>query len=385
MASTASSSYALSGATSSTSLPAAGAAASTATSVVAPVPGDIPPGDGVAIEAIGTVVEDGRGLVLCPFEQTVACPGLPLGGEVALGAGDQVRVGGRYDGVSLTVAWTEPWTPPTFQALLNPCTGEANLIQPPPEILGGVDPLLADMEDRMAGSWVSDGQIVVALTGDEDDAVEQLRGVEGLCVVTGFDYSANELVDIARDEVSPAVAAAGAPLLSVQVDSIPVPKITVEGDATDTGIIEVIGDRFGDLVEFETFMTVLDAPLADLPDQAPAVPGDVVLPTSGVRGDAAMAALVQGVSLVYDPDMNCLYVEGFAERTTVVWPYGYTAVAGDPTVVYDASGRPFAETGTPISLGGGELSADGVDPTQRCGAEHAWYMSGQTAYEILNR
>lgn len=85
--------------------------------------GDLPVGT-VMIQATGTVNEDARGVVLCPLETTGACPGLPLSGPDLPTPGDQVRVRGLYDGVSLQPLETASWTPRGFQPLENPCTGK---------------------------------------------------------------------------------------------------------------------------------------------------------------------------------------------------------------------------------------------------------------------
>lgn len=340
----------------------------------------------MAIEAVGGIVEDRRGVVLCPFHASDACPGLPLRGANLPAEGEQVRVGGRYDGVALTVAWVEPWTRPgEWEALENPCTGNTSLIQPPDHVHESLDRVLDGVSDRLVALWVSDGELVVALTGSDDATTAEIDAIDGICVDTGYEHSAQELQAIIDAEIDPLLTEQGVRFLDSGVREAPGPTITIEGDAIDAATVELLADRYGDLVEVTAFITVLDAPLSDLPEQQPEVPGDIDLPTAGIRSGYQMLALWMGVRIEYDEELNCLYVGEGNGRTVIVWPFGYTAVAGDPSVVYDPAGNPIFETGTPIEIGGGGGSIDGVDPEQRCGADSAFYAAGPTEYQLLNR
>jgi hypothetical protein len=169
------------------------------------------------------------------------------------------------------------------------------------------------------------------------------------------------------------------------MDAAPVARLTIEGDGIDHALVTELVDRYGDLVKFNTFITVLDASLADLPDQTPAVPGDIVIPTAGTRSDAAMAAAWEGAVLELDDGLECLYVDhGDDQRTVVVWPFGYTA-AGTPKTVYNAAGEPVATVGEATNLGGGFVSADDVDTAQHCGADGAFFTSGPTMFGLQQR
>src|SRR5690606_35374481 len=133
-----------------------------------------------------------RGTVLCPGEWVGPCPGLPLSGSPIPEHGDQVRVGGRYDGVSLAVTWVEAWEPEAFGPLTNPCTGGTNSNQPTGDAHQELDRIYTEHRDRFAGSWVADGEIVVALTGPADALADEVNAVEGLCAAPGFAYSERE-------------------------------------------------------------------------------------------------------------------------------------------------------------------------------------------------
>lgn len=365
-----------------TTPPTAPTTATTVLSTTPPSPvSDIPPGQGVAIEAVGTVVEDRRGRVLCPFEETGACAGLPLSGHGLPRVGDQVRVGGRYDGASLEVAYIEPWSPKEYGPLLNPCTGETNRDQAGPEPERAISAVIEGHQDRYVGAWIADGQVVVALTGPDDELAEELRQIEDLCVVTGYEYSSVELNTLA-EELTPLLREMAPPYAYVDAVGVPETKIVVEGDAVDSDTIALLTDRYGP-IEVETFITVLDAPVSDLPDQQPLVPGDVSIPTAAMRVSGfSMTALWLGVSLEYDRDLNCLYAGDGSARTVVIWPNGHTAVAGDQVQVFDPAGNVVAETGKARDIGGGNVGIEQVDPAQRCDATDAFLMGGVTAHYL---
>ncbi|MGA7228250.1 MAG: hypothetical protein WBZ45_08590, partial [Acidimicrobiia bacterium] len=261
-------------------------------------------GPGVDIAAVGTVVEDGRGLVLCPNDAS-GCPSLPLTGSPLPEVGDQVRLTGHYDGDHLSVSLIEPWEPDVFGPL-PPCTGNTNLIQPPEEVSQTLDDVLPEVEDRLAGIWVSDGQLVVGLTGADDAASDEIGAIDGICVVTGYEYTDVVLQSLVTDEIDPWLADRGVYFLNAQEQPIPEPQITYEGDAVDSATVELLTEQYGDLVKVNAFITVIDAPVSDLPAQQPFVPGDIEIPTAGMRFGAGMAALWQG-PIEYDEDLNCLY------------------------------------------------------------------------------
>lgn len=50
----------------------------------------------------------------------------------------------------------------------------------------------------------------------------------------------------------------------------------------------------------------------------------------------------------------CVWVITWQRRTAVTWPTGFTA-RGNPVVVYDAAGKPFAKAGESVDLAGGQL------------------------------
>lgn len=95
-----------------------------------------------------------------------------------------------------------------------------------------------------------------------------------------------------------------------------------------------------------------------------------------------MGALAVDVVLTLDAEADCLCVGRDGDRQVVVWPFGYSAVSGDPAVVYDPAGNEVARTGAPFDLGGGGADINLVDPSERCGADSAWQAGGPTRFEI---
>lgn len=96
-----------------------------------------------------------------------------------------------------------------------------------------------------------------------------------------------------------------------------------------------------------------------------------------------MQALAVDVVLTLDDEADCLFHDqGDGHRQVVVWPFGYSAVSGDPTIVYDPAGNEVARTGVPFDLGGGGADINNVDPSQRCDADSVFQTAGPTQYAL---
>jgi hypothetical protein len=103
---------------------------------------------------------------------------------------------------------------------------------------------------------------------------------------------------------------------------------------------------------------------------APSAGVQVSIPTSTWKsGDAGMAALLE-TSLTLRAD-GCLVAESGGDL--IVWPAGYTAERYGPSfaLVRDANGTVVAQTGVPLSLGGGE----GAPATGPCLAPHSTHWN----------
>jgi hypothetical protein len=61
----------------------------------------------------------------------------------------------------------------------------------------------------------------------------------------------------------------------------------------------------------------------------------------------------------------CLWVTTWQRRTAVIWPTGFTA-RGNPVVVYDAAGKPFATVGKSVDVAGGEVYSTVNHPVSGC-------------------
>jgi hypothetical protein len=61
----------------------------------------------------------------------------------------------------------------------------------------------------------------------------------------------------------------------------------------------------------------------------------------------------------------CLWVTTWLRRTAVIWPTGFTA-RGNPVVVYDAAGKPFATVGKSVDVAGGEVYSTVNHPVSGC-------------------
>lgn len=341
-------------------------------------------GHGVTIAVSGWVGHDARGTVVCPFEFTEACPGIPATGDLP-SPGDPVRVTGRYDGASLTVETVEAWTPYERGELVNPCTGGSGpgTGGQSPELQAKVEDALAGNENRLAGLWLADGQLVVALTGSDDDLAERIRAAaDRVCVDTGYPSSQDEIEAIAS-EISGRLMFEEKVWILDSWDSVVDGPIRIRAEEIDTPTMEVVAGEYGNALDLTAYIEVLDAPLADLPVQQPPVPADLVIPTAGTRGGVSMAALAGDVVLTLDAEAGCLFHDqGDGHRQVVVWPFGYYAVSGEPAIVYDPAGNEAARTGVHFDLGGGGADINNVDPSLRCAADSAFQTAGPTRYEL---
>ena len=94
-------------------------------------------------------------------------------------------------------------------------------------------------------------------------------------------------------------------------------------------------------------------------------------------GQSSMAALATGTLHLDDDGCVRLVLEGDAEdeRTSVLWPRGWTA---EPTpggvVIRDPAGTHTVRTGAVVELGGGFLQEGRYDP-QPCATGPAWQVS----------
>jgi len=338
----------------------------------------------VTIAVSGWVGEDPRGTVVCPFEITAACPGVPVTGGDLPPVGDPVRVTGRYDGLSLQMEAVESWTPYERAELFNPCTGGSGpgTGGQSPEIQSRVEDALAGDENRLAGLWLADGQLVVALTGPDDQLAARVREAhDRVCVDVGYPRSQEEVMALTSDISRALILDEGVWILD-SWDSLFDGPIRVRSEAIDTPTMKAFADLYGDALDLTAYIEVLDAPLADLPTQQPPIPADLVIPIAGARGRVPVTG-TRNLVLTRDGEQNCLYAdEGDGRRWVVVWPYGYSAMSGDPTIVYDPAGKEVARTGVPVELDGSGSEIDQVDPTQRCEADSVWQNGGPTRYEI---
>lgn len=195
-------------------------------------------GDQVTIAVSGWVGKDARGTVLCPYEFTEACPGIPASGGDLPPVGNPVRVTGRYDGVSLQVETVGSWTPYVRAELFNPCTGGSRPGSggQSPEIESKVSDALAGNESRLAGRWLADGQLVVALTGPDDELAERIRAAHHrVCVDTGYPSSQEEIETLANDISQTLILDEGVWILDSWDSVVDGPiRIRVEGVDTPT-------------------------------------------------------------------------------------------------------------------------------------------------------
>ncbi len=237
-----------------------------------------------------------------------------------------------------------------------------------------VGDVLDQHRTEIAQTWVSDGQLIVALKGRASTLAGQLREIGGVCVVTGFEYTSDELGTMI-DEIRPLLAHPGISMVSGSASAAPVPVIEIDTDVIDSETLALLADRYGDLVKVTSFIIVLDQSIDHLPAQVPVVEGDIDISTNPVRTSIGMAALMGGVVLRYDPEGNCLYtVDTDDARVVIVWPFGFTAHTGDPATVYDPAGNSVARVGVPFDIGGGDGGVM-IDPPP-CRADRLWIANG---------
>jgi len=100
--------------------------------------------------------------------------------------------------------------------------------------------------------------------------------------------------------------------------------------------------------------------------------------TSGPRANgtyeiATSAPEPRGVTILHgqlDSTVNadgtaCLWVTTWQRRTAVIWPTGFTA-RGNPVVVYDVAGKPFASVGKWVDIAGGQVYSTVNHPVPGC-------------------
>ena len=371
--------------------PASDAATSTSAAPATPVETAAPassttteaPPEGVRIETRGWVVEDRRGLVLCPWEGGPGCPGLVIEGSEPL-VGETIRVVGRYDGRRLATEAIEEWSGPDENVPLpNPCTGRSNMTQPPFEAFEALERAFDGDEfpPGVAQTWVSDGQVVVGFQGDGNALADELRGVENICVATGYEFSARELgalFEAALDHILDA----GVTGLGGSTDARE-GRADIWVDAIGSDLLDEVAARFGPAIRIDAFIIVLDEPLATLPEPIPVVEGAIEIPT-GPRTNAGMMALFGAESIDWDDGAACMYVDLDGTRIVIVWPFGFTATL-DPLTIYDPAGEPVLTEGEAFEIGGGHVGTIGFDgepvlpERELCGADDVFLAgSGPT-------
>jgi hypothetical protein len=127
------------------------------------------------------------------------------------------------------------------------------------------------------------------------------------------------------------------------------------------------------------FIELLDRPLSELPAWLSTVEGTVDMLTAASRFRGGMDALGT-FTMNYDSAADCLYAEFDDQRSTFVWPFGYSATESNGIVtVFDARGAPVATSGEQIQLGGGDAGGTnliGVAGDNRCDAAKFWVVNG---------
>jgi hypothetical protein len=110
------------------------------------------------------------------------------------------------------------------------------------------------------------------------------------------------------------------------------------------------------------------------------IPGGVEILTAAEDSGHVMQAL-SSFTLRYDAEQNCLYHDepdnngepGTGGRVSIVWPFGFTAIADDNGVsVLDATGTPVARTGVTFQIDGGAVPA----ATDYCDVIGVWVAAG---------
>jgi hypothetical protein len=309
----------------------------------------------------GTLSADGT---LCPAEQGVCDYGVVIeGGAGKVAPGDFVVGQGWYDGRRVVLAAPlvrreSPSAQPSYASLCpemsNPASLDTNTALDTARSIVGDDPT----NDVLAAAWIDRATNVVTLWFARDldsyrDVLLNAYGDMRVCLVDGARLSLQELFDVSErlDEMlrQRGIAVQGGPVIDEMRNRVVVP-----------------------------FIELLDRPLSELPQWQYAVPGTVDLITMASRTSGGMDALGT-FTMQYDSSANCLYAELDGQRSTFVWPFGYSGTNSDGVVtVFDARGEPAATTGEEIQLGGGGGDAIVVLVTgdDRCGATNFWFVNG---------
>ena len=348
--------------------------------------------EGVEVIVTATPVEQPDGAIeLCPPGVDGPCPGILLEGEIdpSLTSREQpnvVVVQGVYDGRRL-LATEEPSVAdfpllddPDFSSLCPDLAGD-QAASPPEPLTTALSEYTAGQDD-FAGMWWDQETSVMTVwfVGDDashhQEAIAELAGDQPVCVAGGARFSEDELIEATR-VIQSMTDSTGRPLVTPGhgVDTIRnrIPLVVEELDgATRRALTDAVGDR----VVIHAFIEMAAGSLADLPDAVPAVPGDVEILTSPSRFGGGMDALGT-FDLSYDADMNCLYFTGVEDqggtRLVPVWPFGYSATS-DPLTIFDYDGNVLAVEGDTLELGGGGVSASGLEGNL-CGASQTWVVN----------
>lgn len=110
----------------------------------------------------------------------------------------------------------------------------------------------------------------------------------------------------------------------------------------------------------------------------PLMPGPSLV-TQAQPQNGSEQALFDG-SLLYDPELNCVYLQGADsdERVLPVWPVGFRAAGRQPVRILDATGKVIAQPGDQLRSGGGYHAIPEGEPT--CGvvpASDAAFVIGE--------
>jgi hypothetical protein len=368
--------------------------------VATTTPASVPAGHGVEVVVTGSALMLPDGSVeLCPPGMTSACPGMTLAGDIdpsllASAANPTVvAVEGRYDGSVLIATGSPVLTgyPPLEIDFTTMCpdlrgAGAVNPNSPEMEAITSYAMVDADY----AALWWDEKSKTFTIWFKGDDISRQRAAINDLaegkpvCVIGGADYSEVELRR-AAEELPEALAALendGRSVLTLGLSFGTISytlggranRVNLPVDAIDAATQQALADLTGDRVVPYPYIELIDAALADLPESAPAIEGDVDILTSRVREQGGMAALIMA-DLRYDPALNCVFLGDGSETSRIVpvWPFGYTATKS-PMTVYDFDGVPVASEGNPVELGGGGGDS-GMISGNTCGAESAWIVS----------
>ncbi len=336
---------------------------------------------GVAVVVTGVLGASG----LCPVQQSgcrtpIAIEGVS-GDAVADGAVAVAR--GWYDGARLLLAeplapGASPFPEPVFASL---CPGMSN----PADVdtsrtLEIANPVVGRGDGDsavLAGAWIDQRTNVVTLwfARDLDRYRQPLLDAFGslqVCLADGADFSEAELrsamADVGAMHERGALAIQGGFGVDTIGNRVPVPIEALDpaGRAELDAIPGVVAAAFIELI---------DRPLSDLPAFQPTVTGTIDLITSSSRSDGGMEALGT-FTLQYDAEANCLFYDEELGRTTIVWPFGFTASLIDGVAaVFAPNGDVVATAGVAVQMGGGwvgDAPLTNVLGDNRCGATNVF-------------